>query len=302
MFTSTKKIFKLGWINFRRQGGLSIATVFIMVLTIFLITSLFIFQKAANLLITDLQEKVDISVYFKETSTEEEILGVKEDIALLPEVKDVQYTSRDAALETFVEKHKDEPILIESIMEIGKNPLLASLNIKAGQASQYDAIAGFLEKAPFKDLIEKVDYYQRKPIIERIFSISSAVSRGGILLSIVLAIIAFLVAFNQVRMAIYSSREEISIQRLVGASNWFIRGPFLAEGVISGFFATLIALLVIFPLLFFFGSKSQVLFPGFDLFHYFTSNFFLILLIQFTAGIGLGTVSSLIAIRKYLEV
>lgn len=281
---------------------MSAATIFIIVLTIFLVTSLFIFQKAATLLIADLQEKVDISVYFKDTADEQQILDAKKDLVSLPEVKDVQYTSAEAALEAFVAKHKDEPVLIESIVELGANPLLASLDIKAGQASQYDAIASFLQEAPFKDLIEKVDYYQRKPVIERIFSITSAVAKGGILLSIILALVAFLVTFNQIRMAIYSSREEISIQRLVGASNRFIRGPFLAEGVISGFFAALISLLILLPLSFFLGPKAEVFLPGFNLFHYLTSNFFLIFSIQLITGMAVGVISSLIAVRKYLEV
>jgi cell division transport system permease protein len=121
-------------------------------------------------------------------------------------------------------------------------------------------------------------------------------------LSLVLALIAFLVAFNQVKLAIFNSREEIAVQRLVGASNWFIRGPFLVQGIISGFLAVLIALLIFFPLLFFLGPKMEILFPGLNLFSLFTANFFLILLLQILTGIGLGIISSLIAMRKYLKV
>lgn len=302
MFTVLKRIIRSGWVSFRRQGYLTIATIFIMVMTISLITSLFLFHQISRVLISQLQEKVDISVYFKGEIFEKEILEVKEEIAKIPEVKNVEYVSRESALEEFTQRHKDNQALMESLKEVGKNPFAASLNIKTGQAAQYAAVAEFLEAAPFKNLIAKVDYYQRQPVIERIFSITSGISRAALLLSLVLAMVAVLVAFNQIRLAIYNQKEEISVQRLVGASNWFIRGPFLVQGAICGFFATLICLLILPPFLYFFGQKLEILLSGINIFSYFTANFFLILLIQLAVGLGLGIASSLIAIRKYLKV
>jgi cell division transport system permease protein len=299
MFTSLKRIIRSGWLAFRRQAGLSAATIFILVMTTSLVTSLFLFQKATQFMISQLQEKVDISVYFKNDALEQDILKIKDEISKIPEVKNVEYVSHQEGLKRLLERH---PEFKESVEETEGLLNLASLNIKANQSSQYAAISNFLENAPFKNLIEKIDYYQRKPIIERVFSLSSTINRSGIIFSIILAIVAFLVAFNQVKFAIFNSREEIAIQRLVGASNWFIRGPFLVQGVISGFFAILITLFIFFPLLFFFGPKVEILFPGLNLFEIFTTNFFLILLFQFFTGIGLGVVSSLIAIRKYLKI
>jgi len=281
---------------------LSLATVFILMMTIFLVTSLFLFKHSSDQVVTQLQEKVDISVYFKEGSAEADILGVREEITKMPEVKDVKYVSQDEALKDFMEKHKDNPVLIQSLQEIGTNPLLASLNIRAVGATQYAAVANYLETAPFKDLFEKVDYYQRKSVIERIFSISSAINRTGLFVSLLLALVSFLVAFNQVRMAIYNAREEISIQRLVGASNWFIRGPFLIQGIISGIIATVITCLLFVPILLLLNPKIEALFPSLGVLQFFFNNFFIILLIQLATGLFLGVASSLIAMRKYLEV
>ena len=305
MFTNLKRIFHSGWISFRRNSGLSIATIFIMVMTISLVTSLFLFHQASQFLISGLEEKVDISVYFKEDSSEEDHLKVKGELSKIPEVKDVKYISRQEALEKFIERHRDDPVLMESLEEIGENPLPASLNIKAGEAAQYTAVASFLDDTlppSLRNLIEKVDYYQKKPVIERIFSITSGINRAGIILSLVLAMVAILVVFNQVRLAISNSREEILVQRLVGASNWFIRGPFLIQGIIAGFLATLVCLLVFTLICWISSPKLEVLFPGLSIFKYFTSNFFLILLIQLATGVGLGVVSSLIAIRRYLKI
>lgn len=299
MLTSLRRIIRSGWVSLRRQGGLTVATIFIMVMTISLVTSLLLFQKITSFLIVQLQEKVDISIYFKQSSLEEDILEVKDEIAKLPEVKSVEYISDEEAKKKFAESH---PELLDSLKEAEGLLNLASLNIKAGEASQYAAISSFLETAPFKELIEKVDYSERKPVIERIFSITAGINRVGVALSLILATVAFLVAFNEVKLAICNSKEEIFIQRLVGASNGFIRGPFLVQGIITGFFAALITLLIFAPLIFLLSPKMESFFAGLNLSQYFFSHFFLIFLIQILTGIGLGVISSIIAIRKYLEV
>ncbi len=302
MFTLIKRIFKSGWLSFSRDGGLAAATCFIMLIPIFLVTSLFLLKDVSQFLISTVQEKADISVYFKESASEEDILKVEEEISKIPEVKNVNYVSKEEALESFVQRHKDDPILMESLEEVGGNPFLAALNIKAFQAQQYQAVANFFEAGTFENLIEKVDYYQRKPVIERIFALTSGMEKAGWIIAIVLAIVAILVAFNTIRLAILNQKEEIKVQRLVGASNWFIRGPFLVQGTISGIFATIICLLIFTLICWFLSPKIEILFSGLNIWRYFTGNFFTIVLIQLVTGIGLGVISSTIAIRKYLKV
>ncbi len=302
MLTLIKRIFKSGWLSFSRDGGLAVATCFIMVMTISLATSLFLLKDVSQFLISTVQEKADISVYFKESASEEDVLKVEEEISKIPEVKNVKYVSREEALESFVQRHKDDPVLMESLEEVGGNPFLAALNIKAFQVSQYQAVANFFEAGTFENLIEKVDYYQRKPVIEKIFALTSGMEKAGWIIAIVLAIVAILVAFNTIRLAILNQREEIKVQRLVGASNWFIRGPFLVQGAISGIFATIICLLIFTLICWFLSPKIEILFFGLNIWRYFTGNFFIIILIQLAAGIGLGIISSTIAIRKYLKV
>ncbi len=302
MFTLIKRIFKSGWLSFSRDGGLAAATCLIMLIPIFLATSLFLLKDVSQFLISTVQEKADISVYFKESASEKDILKVEEEISKIPEVKDVKYVSKEEALESFVQRHKDDPVLMESLEEVGGNPFLAALNIKAFQASQYQTVANFFETGTFENLIEKVDYYQRKPVIERIFALTSGIGKAGISLSIVLAIVAILVVFNTIRLAILNQKEEIKVQRLVGASNWFIRGPFLVQGAISGTLAAIICLLIFTLICWFLSPKIEILFSGLNIWQYFTGNFFTIILIQLGTGIGLGVISGTIAIRKYLKV
>ncbi|MCD6528451.1 ABC transporter permease [bacterium] len=301
MFLKIKRIFKFGWLSFRRQSGLSVATIFILVLTIVAITSLYFLQYISQYLIIFLQEKVDISVYFKPEASEEEILKVKEKLSSLPEVKSVEYISKEEALKNFVELNKENPRIMESLEIIGTNPLLAALNIKAQQASQYQAISNFLESS-FEGIIDHTNYPQKRRVIERLFSMTSTINKIGVTLSLILAIITFLVAFNTIKIAIYNSGKEISIMRLVGASNWFIRGPFVIQGMICGAFATLISFVLFGLICYFAGPKLSILAPGLDIFNYFQANVLKILFLQLGFGVGTGVFSSVIAIRKYLNV
>ncbi len=302
MLVTLKRVFKSGWLNFFRDGGVAVATIFILVMAIFLTSTIFLFKDVSRFLISAIEEKVDVSVYFKNNSSEEDILDIKEEVSKIPEVKNIEYVSKEEALEDFEKKHEENPTLMEALKEIGENPFLASLNIKAWNPDQYSKIADFLSDPSFGNLIEKIDYNQRKPVIERIFSLSSLTQKTVFFLSVVLVITASLVTFNTIRLAILNSSEEIKIQRLVGASNWFIRGPFIIEGVISGIFATLISSLIFSLICWFLSPKIEVFFPGLNLFTFFLRNLKFLIPIQFLTGIGLGVISSMIAIRKYLKV
>ncbi len=302
MSISFNRILKSGWRNFSRNNGFTWATVFILIITISLVTGLFLFRKSSNSLVESLKERVDISVYFKKDTEEEDIYFVKDNLEDLAEVKKVEYISRNDALDNFTERYKDDLLIMESLAEVGDNPLTAHLNVKAWQASQYEAVANFLENSPFKKSISKVAYHQRKDAIDRLFSLTSNINTGAILLILIFALLAVLLVFNTVRLAISNSKEEISIMRLVGASNWFIKGPFLVQAVVAGLIASLVSLLIFIPLCAIIGPRLGVLSPSLNIFIYLKSSFFIIILIQLLTGIGLSIFSSLIAMRKYLKV
>ncbi|MFH1423824.1 MAG: permease-like cell division protein FtsX [Candidatus Nealsonbacteria bacterium] len=302
MSASFKRIVKSGWLGFRRNSGLSLATVFIMVMAISLVTALFLLQKTSDYLVVTLSEKVDMAVYFSEEPSTEQIDTIQKELAGLPEVKNLEYISKEEALAKFVDRHEGEQVIMDSLEEVGGNPLLASLNIKAFEATQYAAISSFLNSASFNDLISKVDYNEKRPAIDKMFSLTSTVSNTGIALSIVLAVVAVLIAFNTVRIAIYNSRDEIETMRLVGASNWFIRGPFLVQGMIGGVLAVLITFLVFGAALWFLSPKIDMVIPGLHLYSYFFGSFLMVIILQLAAGVGLGAVASWLAMRKYLKV
>lgn len=302
VFTAFGRVIKSGFTGFWRSGWLSLATIFMLVLTLFTLTGLGLLVRSADYLLATLQDKVDISVYLHPAVEEARILRIKEQLVLLPEVKDVEYVSRDEALRRFREKHKENEVIIQSLDELGENPLEASLNIRAHEAAQFDAIAAFLDNQAYKNDIDKVNYSQNRDAIQKLASITRAVRRGGMIVVMVLAAIALLVSFNTIRMAIYSMRDEIGVMRLVGASNWFIRGPFLIGSILYGLIATVITGGIWWPLLQKYSPAFDQVLPGLHLFGYFTQNLLLFAGGMLAVSVVLCMVSSGIAIGRYLKV
>ncbi|TRZ64560.1 MAG: ABC transporter permease [Spirochaetia bacterium] len=302
MLTNLLRIIKYGFLTFRRNGWLSTATLSIIVLALLVFEGLMIFNVLTKTAVNSLEDKIDISIYFKIDAPEDDILNIQKSLGTLTEVKSVNYVSRDRALEIFKEKHKDDAAINQSLEELNSNPLLASLNIKANDPSEYATIAGYLDKADFKTMFEKVTYAQNAVVIDRLNKIIGVAEKGGFVLIVFLTFIAVLVTFNTIRLAIYSSRDEIGIMRLVGASNSFIRGPYIVEGIIYGFLAAVLSIALTAPIVYFVSPYISVFIAEMDLWKYFTSNIFGTLFYQSLFGIGLGAVSSIIAVRKYLRV
>lgn len=301
MLTSLKRIIKWGLKNFTRNAWLSTATISIMTLTLLVITVLLMVSVVANVVLENLEDKIDISVYFKLETQESDILEVKSQLESLAEVKSVNYTSQDEALVRFKERHKDNPVLLQSLEELDANPLEASLNIKAVETSQYVSINQFLESVTYQKIIDKVNYMQNKEVIEKLSKIIIDIKTGGLGLTFLLTLIVFLVTFNAIRLAIYSSREEINIMRLVGATNAFIRGPFIVEGILYGVIAAVVTLLVLYPAFYFISPKVSSFLPIDSIFSYFQANILAFLVLLLTIGVVLGSFSSFVAVRKYLK-
>jgi len=272
-----------------------------MSLAIFGITSLILTNVLINSLIDGLEDKIDVSVYFKLDTSEDSILSVRSDLVKLAEVKSVEYISTDEALINFKERHKDNEVLIQSLGELDTNPLEASLNIKAKEASQYESIADFFNQGNYYDIVNKVNYLENKAVISRLSSITKTIRQVGSIAFLILAGLAILVTYNTIRLTIYTSRKEIKVMKLVGASNWFTRGPFVIEGILYGFVATLISLFVMYPLLWYLSPKITSYLPGTDLFYFFQVNLIVFFILQVLIGMALGISSSLVAIRRYLD-
>jgi cell division transport system permease protein len=300
MIKYISKILKSGWTNLKRQGFLTLTTSIVIFIAIVLGTSLFIFQGGVSFLTAAIKDKIDVSVYFNEQVSREEILKIREEVAKLAEVNKVSYVSPEEAYEDFVKTHQNDPYL-ESLEAIEVNPFLPSLVIQTKEPAQYKVVSEFFKKEEYASLVYEIDDYKRGTIIDRISDLSNGIRNIGILLTLFLSIIAVTVTLNTLRVSIYSQREEIEIMRLVGAKNSFIRGPFLIQGAMCGFFAAILCFVLFLVLLFLFKTNLVKLFMGFDVFGFYKENIIIILLLQLLIGIGLGLISSFFAVRKYLK-
>lgn len=316
IFTHLKRIIKTGFINFWRNGFLSFSAVVVITLSLSVFGALIFGSAFGRALINEVKNKVDINVYFNLDSQESDIFALRKTIEALPEVQKVEYVSREQALTDFKEKWKDNGFIMQGLEEIGSNPFPAVLNIKAKEPSQYAGIASFLEGKNSSqngtDIVDKINYNQNKLIIERLGRIIPAVEKSGAIIAILFVIVAIVMVFNTVRLIIFTAREEISVMKLVGASNFYIRGPFVISGIMYGIFSAILTLLVLggfayysdSMLVKFAGSQNISDLATFSnvFLSYFVQNFGQIFGIIMGAGIILGAISSYMAVRRYLRV
>ncbi len=304
-FTNTKRIFRAGFKNFWRSGSVSLASVLITTITLSVITALIFLQAILAFSLTEVKDKVDVTIYFTNKASESDILTMKSSIEKLPEVAVVTYTSQEKALSDFKDRHASDYLTLQALDELDQNPLGATLDIKAKDPSQYGSIAKFLQDdnglpQSGGNIIDKINYNQNKIVIDRLSSIISGAQKLGFAVTIILIAVCIVITFNTIRLTIYISREEIGIMKLVGAGNAYIRGPFLVEGLIYGAIASLITMLLFYPATLWLG-RNMTDFFGMNVFNYYLSNFFEILFIILITGIVVGTISSSLAIRRYLN-
>ena len=305
--TKIKRVFRAGLTNFWRNGFVSLSSMVVLFIALFIITSLIFMSAVMKFSLEEIKNKVDINVYFTATAQESDILSLKKSIETISEVASVTYTSSDEALANFKERHKDDALTLQALDELRTNPLTASLSIKAKEPSQYEGIAKFLggedPSSPSNNpIVEKVNYYQNKVVIDKLTKITDAVNTAGFWLAMIFLVISIIITFNTVRLAIFISKDEISVMRLVGASGRYVKGPFVVSGILYGIVSATLVIAVFFGLTYWIGSLSRNYFVGLDLFDFYLKNFGQIFLIVFGSGIALGAISSYLAVRKYLKV
>jgi cell division transport system permease protein len=307
LWTNIKRVVRAGFINFWRNGFVSIASILVMVITLSVISTIIFTNVLLSASLEQIKDKVDINVYFVTSTSQDDVLAVKKSLESLPEVRLVTYISKEQALADFKERHKNDQFTLQALDELQDNPLGATLNIKAQEPSQYSGIVDFLGQESISQkngspIIDKVNYNQNKTAIDKLTSMIDLGRDAGLVLTILLVTLSTIVTFNTIRLAIYSSREEISIMRLVGASSKYVRGPFVIVGIMYGVISALITTALFFPITYYLGRASYKFFGGVNIFTYYLSNLAEILLVLAAAGILVGAISSFLAVRRYLKI
>ena len=303
-----KRILRAGFLSFWRNAFVSLASILVMTVTLFTVGTTVFAGVMLGSALQELRDKADVNVYFTTTAPEEKILELKTSLEALPEVASVEYVSREAALAEFRERHQNDQLTLQALDELGENPLGAVLNVRAKDIAQYESIANFLNTqgsgGEGLSIVDKVNFYdaQHRAALERLESITSSASKLGLFIILILVVTTIAISFNTLRLAIYTSRDEIQVMRLVGAGSFFVRAPFMVEGVLYGVVAGVITLLLFYPLTYWLGSATQNFFGGVNIFSYYLSNFPLFFFGILGAGVLLGGVASALAVRRYLKI
>ncbi len=300
MVTSTRRIFKAGFVGFWRNAYVSLASIFVITVALFVIGSTMLIDQLLGASLAQLQAKVDINVYFVTTAPQEEIDALINSVKALPDVERVTYTSRDEALTEYRAKNQNDSVAMQALDELRENPLGATIAVQAKETSQYENINRYLEEQK-NPVIDEINYTKNKESIGKLSSIIAALEQASFVALMVLIMASVLITFNTIRLAIFTAKEEISIMRLVGASNMYIRGPFMLQGVMYGVISGVLALLVLYPIVLWLGPKTAEFFE-INIFDYFVNNFAYIFLVLIGIGVTLGLVSSVLAITRYLRV
>lgn len=306
MKTDISRIFRSGMMNFTRNSLLSVASVFMMVITLFIISGSIFFNALLGFSIQQIKNRVDINVYFYPTASESQILALQETLEKLPEVAKIDYVSRDQALTDFREKHVNDALTLQALTELGTNPLGASLNIRAKDSTQYEQIAGYLSSDSSIDsetagIIEKVNYYQNSEIINKMTKVTQNMQKFGMILIAIFVGLSIIVIYSTIRLAIYASREEIHVMRLVGAQRRYVHGPFMVEGLLTGVFGAIITIIAWYPISLVITHKMTDFFQGFSLLKYYGENIVQIFITILVVGMIIGMMSAALCVNKFIN-
>lgn len=298
------RIMKTGFRNFFRNLWLSTAATAVMTITLTIILFSYIATSALTSTIAQVVEKIDVSVYLKDDVSVAQANNFKAVLEATDNVESVKYISKNDALLIYREQNKNNKELLAAVTK-DDNPLPQSLAIKAKDANKIDPIIAVVNKNQFKPLLAEKDPIsytgERKKTIDRIIGATNFIKKAGLLASGLFVIISTLIIFNTIRMAIFTRREEIEIMQLVGATNWFIRGPFVFEAALYGIIATVISVMLCYSLVLGVGPKLTAYIDTQTIINVFRSHPIIIVGAELMIGVFIGAVSSLLAMSRYMK-
>ncbi len=300
------RVIRAGCINFVRNLSLSVAATAVMVVTLTIVLFSIIANATLNHTIDQINQKIDISVYLKDSVTEDQRNQLIDELRALPNVQNIEYLDKDTVLQDYRQQNQGDLDLLLAISQTD-NPLPATIQIKPYDPVKINDIKTVLEQPENLELQSDETSYSgdRKEAIDKIVNATSFFQKAVFGSVVLFAIISMLIIFNTIQMAIFNRREELTIMRLLGAKPWYIRGPFIVETMIYGIVSAIISIsfcnfLFVLQSQAFDASSLGLLDIRYSN-EYFADNFWLFLLMQLVAGMAIGAISALIATKKYLK-
>jgi cell division transport system permease protein len=302
MLVNIYRIIKAGFLNLIRNGWLAVAAVGMMVITLMIIS----FFVMLSLLISQgsdmVKRKADMSIYFKPSATNEQITEFINELREDKNIVKINFKSSAEAELEYREMYKYRPKLLEALDSAGENSLPASIQIDFVDPEKQGDISPIIGRYQEKNVVDRPSYEgQKKEIVDKIISIANITKKAGFVSAISFGLISLLIIFNTVRLAIFSRKEEIEIMKLVGATNWFIRGPFIFEGAIYGVIGALVSIAIMYPMFSVFAPNISHFFGITNIFEFLRLNLWMVTGAMFALGITIGIISSVFAISKHLK-
>jgi len=300
-----RRIITTGMVNFVRNAWLAIAAMAVMVVTLSIVLFSILTSATFNNTIAQITDKIDVSVYLQDAATDNERDVLLRNLANQPNVKSVTYLSKADALERYKSQNAGNQSLLDAINQTD-NPLPATILVKPRELQRVQEIKDFLNRPEEKKIVADVSYRDdRKAAIDKIAHATNTLQRAGVIAVLLFSLISMLIIFNTIQMAIFNRRDELTIMRLLGASTWFIRGPFVVETIIYGVLSALISVLLIHGLFVAASSALEASSLGLlDISYasdYFYANVWQLTGMQLAIGIFIGAASSIIATKRYLK-
>lgn len=301
-----RRIVKTAAQNFVRNAWLSVAAMAVMVITLSIVLFSVIASATFSNTIQTITDRIDISIYLEDDVTPAQREELTAKLTAHENIESVEYITKEAALESLRADEGEDVADLNAVLAEISNPLPASLRIKPRDVNRMHELQPFLEQSSISELATRISYSgDRKEAIDNITNATQLIQRLGIGGIIVFAVVCMLIIFNTIQMAIFNRRDELTIMRLLGASTWYIRGPFIFETIYYGIVSALISVGATQAL---FSVASTTLGAStlgvLDINYanqYFQHNFWIILTLQLVVGIFIGAASSFIATRRYLK-
>jgi cell division transport system permease protein len=307
MFITLKRIIRSGLKTFLRNGLLSASSVVVMTITMVTILAVFFSTVLIKASVVQIENKVDVNIYFKPDAAIGQVLEFKKIIEELPgvDLEKTNFISREDVFNNFKAKHKENEVILEGLDIVDDNPLGAVMNIKAKKINSYSEIADFIESSDiqkkYSNIINNLNYNENKKAIEKLNVLIEYAYKIGGIVSLILVIISIIVTFNTMRLTIYTFKEEISIMRLVGASKFFARGPFVVEGILYGIISAIFSLFIVWMAVYYLSPSLNKVFI-LNLNQFLSAHILEISGSLLLGGIILGFISTYLSVSKYLKV
>ncbi|HET7320394.1 MAG TPA: permease-like cell division protein FtsX [Candidatus Saccharimonadales bacterium] len=301
------RVVHTGIVNFIRNATLAIAAMAVMVITLTIVLFSLITNATFANTIQQITDKIDISVFLNDNVSDTQGKQLAGQLEKLSNVKSVTYLNKQQALTAYIKQNANNQDLVAAATEAG-NPIPATIRIKPRDLNQIQQIKEFLTKKDVAALqtTGSPSYSgDRKKAIDNITHATNILREIGVVAIIIFALVSALIIFNTIQMAIFNRRDEITIMRLLGASTWYIRGPFVVESAVYGFLSAIISVLIVNSA--FVASSTALQASSLGLLdinyasQYFGDNFWKLLGLQLAIGIIIGGLSAVIATRRYLK-